>query len=298
MNFMQSRSYEIFKTGSVTFFTASLFFPRKERLDVFNLYAFVRIFDDFVDSVPQKSEDYFNLKSRYYKFLEDGLHGVAEGSLNEVRGSLNKIDGDQNSNDQILINFIELQKKCNFDQEWLDAFFTSMEMDMNHDKEYIKIQDTEKYIYGSAEVIGLMMARVFHLPDSLQESAQYLGKAFQYMNMIRDIAEDILLGRSYLPKENYQSFGLNALTETEARHKPELFQKFIREEILRYRHWRAEAEKGFAGIPKRFRIPIQAASDMFDHTINLIEQDPLIVFKMKIKPSKARVVYTVIKSIY
>ncbi len=56
---------EIFKNGSVTYYNSSYFFPPRVREDVTKLYAFVRIFDDLVDSVPQRVEEFYNLRKLY-----------------------------------------------------------------------------------------------------------------------------------------------------------------------------------------------------------------------------------------
>ncbi len=267
---MDNRAYNIFKNGSVTFFTASLFFPKHIKEDVFNLYAFVRVFDDFIDAIPQDEHSYMKLKLEYHAALV-GNH----------------------TDNSVLQNFIELQDRHQFDQQWVDAFFTSMEMDM-HKSDYWTLEQTLKYIYGSAEVIGLMMARIMNLPNASHPYAQSLGRAFQYMNMIRDIAQDQKLSRTYLPKEEYQKFGLENLTEGEAKAKPEQFAKFIQTEIERYRGWRQEASIGLRYIPKRMRVPIEAATEMFDYTMSHVERNPLQVYSKQLKPGRLRVLWAAV----
>ncbi|MEM3950161.1 squalene/phytoene synthase family protein, partial [Saccharolobus sp.] len=63
---MVQKLNEIFKKGSITYYNSSYFFPPKVREDVTKLYAFVRVFDDLVDSVPQKVEEFYNLRKLYY----------------------------------------------------------------------------------------------------------------------------------------------------------------------------------------------------------------------------------------
>jgi phytoene synthase len=57
-----------------------------------------------------------------------------------------------------------------------------------------------------------------------------------------------------------------------------------------YRSWQREAEKGFAMIPRRYRIPVQTASDMYEWTARCIERRPQVVFDRKVKPGKARII--------
>ncbi len=271
---MDKLSYKIFKNGSVTFFTASLFFPKKIQEDVFDLYAFVRVFDDFIDSVPQQTAEYYNLKSEYYKAVKGG---VVDNS--------------------IVMRFVELQNQRQFEQPWIDAFFKSMEQDITkHD--YNELSETLDYIYGSAEVIGLMMAKIMKLAPESYPYAKALGKAFQYMNMIRDINEDQKLSRTYLPANHYKQFGLQNLTFEEVNANREQFQKFIQSEIERYWVWRKEAAQGFKFIPKRLRIPVEAAALMFDTTIRKISDNPMLVFNSKVKPTKPEVVVSLVKSIF
>lgn len=260
------KSYNIFKKGSVTFFTASLFFPSKVRAEVFKLYAFVRVFDDFVDNIPQQEKEYFDLKAVYLKALNGTLAG-----------------------NSVVDNFVALQKLRQFPQDQIDAFFSAMEEDLTGTS-YESLADTERYMYGSAEVIGLLMARIMQLPAESYHYSQMLGKAFQYMNFLRDIDEDCLLGRTYIPRSVLQDFGFVALNKEVAHANPDNFKAMMRSEIKRYRTWMAEARAGFHYIPKRYRVAIEAASDMFDYTIDIIEQNPLAVFKNKIKPPRYKII--------
>ncbi|WP_276308956.1 phytoene/squalene synthase family protein [Sphaerochaeta halotolerans] len=113
-----------------------------------------------------------------------------------------------------------------------------------------------------------------------------LGRAMQYINFIRDIAEDNGLGRRYLPLLDTP---LEALSEKEAKKNPEAFSAFIRREIERYQGWQKEAAKGYSYIPRRYRIPIMTATDMYCWTASQIAKDPFIVFESQVKPPKFRI---------
>lgn len=276
----KSVSYEIFKNGSTTFFTATLFFPAVQKKAVFDLYAFVRVFDDFVDCVPPQKTDYFNLKTEYRAVLngESPSSAVSE------------------KNSEVVRNFVKLQKDFDFDQNWIESFFESMEADLTKTS-YATLEETEHYIYGSAEVIGLMMAKIMELDEASFPAAQALGKAFQYMNMIRDVADDIDLGRVYLPESEYKKFGLKEVTKLEAAAKPEQFNEFIHAQIKIYEQWREQAKSGFHFIPSRYLVPIKIALNLFDDTIEKISQNPQIIFERKVKPSKVQIATTAIKQL-
>lgn len=274
----KSVSYEIFKNGSTTFFTATLFFPAVQKKAVFDLYAFVRVFDDFVDCVPPQKIEFFNLKAEYQGVLS------AQSPASSV----------SEKHTEVIRNFVQLQNDFDFDQKWIESFFESMEADLIKTS-YMTMQETEHYIYGSAEVIGLMMAKIMKLDSDSFPAAQALGKAFQYMNMIRDVADDLVLGRTYLPVEEYEKYGLTEISKTEATSKPEQFDKFIQAQIKFYKQWREQAVTGFHFIPRRYLKPIKIALNLFDDTIEEISKNPLVVFERKVKPSKFQIATTVIK---
>jgi phytoene synthase len=197
------------------------------------------------------------------------------------------------SGDPVIDSFIALLKRKNFDPRWVDSFLRSMELDTGK-SEYQNIRETEEYIYGSAEVVGLMMARILDLPAAALEPARYLGKAMQYINFIRDINEDLKLGRTYLPKNEMAQFGLRSLNYEDARANQEQFRRFIKIQIFRYRQWQAQAEEGYRFIPRCYLIPVKTAADMYRWTAETIRRDPLTVYRRVVKPSRARILVRVL----
>lgn len=260
----QTPQYQIFKKGSKTYFNSSLFFPENVRKDVFFLYAFVRVADDFVDNQPQQKDEFYDFKDRY---------------LLARKGKEEK--------DPVIFGFVNLCKRKDIYNEWVDAFLKSMEMDL-YKSTYKTIEETLEYIYGSAEVIGLFMARIMNLPEKSYDAAKMLGRSMQYINFIRDIAEDNDLGRTYLP---INGSGLFSLKRDEVFEMKQTFRLFIREQLIRYYKWQREAELGFHFIPKRYRIAIKTASDMYKWTAGKIEQDPFIIYERKVKPVKAKIIF-------
>jgi phytoene synthase len=257
--------YSIFKRGSRTYFHASLFFPPQVRAEVFTLYAFVRSADDLVDSVPQEVEKFHAFRTRW-----------------------NRAAGGEMTGDPVIDPFASLVRRRDFEPGWVDSFLDSMALDMTKSR-YETMEDLSGYLYGSAEVIGLMMARILGLPDASHPTARLLGRSMQYINFIRDIQEDLGLGRIYLPREEMREFGLSTLSAEEARRAPDAFALFIRSQIDRYRSWEAEAERGFSYIPYRYLIPVKTASELYRWTAAMIDLDPFIVFRVKVRPSLPRI---------
>ena len=260
---------KIYKKGSRTYYNSSIFFPRAVKEDVFKLYAFLRVADDLVDQIPQDTDGFYRFRTAYETALMSG----------------------QPSGDMIIDGFIELAGRKNFDPRWTKAFLDSMEMDLKKTT-YVSLDETLQYTYGSAEVIGLFMSRIIGLPEAIFPNARMLGRAMQYINFIRDIHEDLQMGRTYLPLEDS---GLERLDlEYASAHQPE-FESFIRSQLALYYEWQREAGPFFARLKKSFRIPIQTATEMYLWTARQIERNPFIVYQKKVKPGRFLILGTIIK---
>jgi len=135
------------------------------------------------------------------------------------------------------------------------------------------------------------MAKIMDLDPQSYPFARHLGRAMQYINFIRDIEEDLALGRTYLP---LGGSGLERLDRDYVMGRQDVFCAFIRDHIGLYRRWQQEAERGFAYIPRRCLIPIRTASDMYQWTAERINRDPLIVFQRKVKPAIPRIVVQIV----
>lgn len=263
---------KIFKNGSKTYYYSSFFFPPSVKEDVFKLYSFVRTADDYVDVIPQMKTDFYKFKELYQRSVE----GEATG--NPV------IDG-----------FREVMVKRRFDPKWVESFLGSMEADL-YINSYETLDRLRIYLHGSAEVVGLMMANILDLPEEAHDSAMHLGRAMQFVNFIRDIDEDLGLGRNYFPKVDFEEYNLENLKPEHTRANPDGFVRFVRKQIDRFNEWQVMAEEGFKYIPKRYLIPIKTASEMYKWTGKVIYKDPFIVYDRKVKPSIPLIVATVGKN--
>ena len=161
----------IFSEGSTSYYYSSLFFPENVKKDVFKFYAYVRTADDFVDEKPQDAEGLEEFRRKTMENWESG-----------------------ESDDKIVNYFLEVARKHGFEKEWVEAFLDSMAMDLEK-SEYDTMDETLEYIYGSAEVIGLMMVKILDLDEDAFDSAEKLGRSMQFCNFLRDVREDQELGR-------------------------------------------------------------------------------------------------------
>ena len=205
---------------STSFASATKMLAPSIRQDIYNIYGFVRFADEIVDSF----HDYD--KALLFERFDQDLKNALQDKI-----SLNPI----------LNAFQETVHKFNIEQEHIDAFMKSMRLDLTK-SDYLTDAEYREYIYGSADVVGLMCLTVFVQGDkeqyeSLKESAMSLGSAFQKVNFLRDLKADFEgLSRTYFPDTN--------LHELDEASKQSIIAD-IEEDF----------EKGLAGIN---RLPIEA----------------------------------------
>lgn len=269
---------QIFKSGSRTHYLSSLFFPRKIREDVFRLYSFVRIADDYVDEQPSKPEELRKLRDLWKRAQSDDTFDTATHIDDPI-------------NHRVIKNLMHVVRKYKIEPSWVDSFFDSMQLDINNTV-YKTLEDLLHYTHGSAEVIGLMMARIMGLPEELDEAAMMQGRAMQYINFIRDINEDTKLKRQYFPSEDLMKYSLPNLQHASAQAHPEEFGAFVQFQLQRYIEWQYKAELVMNHIPRRRRIPLQTATAMYAWTAQQIKKDPFVIYRKKLKPSRWRVITT------
>lgn len=265
-----------FKRGSKTFYYSTRFFPKRLRRDIARLYSFLRIADDYVDEAPTQPEKISDLEQQYRQAIKTEHFDPTTHAWDD-------------HDTKIVKNMVRLTHRYKFEPEWVLSFLGSMKSDIKP-RARATLEHSLDYVHGTAEVVGLMMARLMKLPEEAWEAARLQGRAMQWLNFIRDLKEDVAKGRHYFPESDLKAAGLGDLSEETARANPEAFKKFIDIQLKRYRDWQTEAEKGYEHIPRRFRVPLQTAVEMFNWTADVIEKNPLIVFKKKVKPISFRVV--------
>ena len=224
---------------STSFSSAIRLLHKDLRTPVYNIYGFVRFADEIVDTFHN-----YDQKSLLTEFKLQTYDAIDKGiSLNPI-----------------LQSFQETVNQYGIARHLIDAFFTSMEQDL-YKLEYDK-QTYNEYIYGSAEVVGLMCLYVFcegdqKMYESLKPYAQSLGAAFQKVNFLRDLKADTqTLERMYFPGCNFLSF-----TETEKRQ--------IEADILNdFEH----AYDGILKLPMKARFGVYVAFKYYMTLFNKIRK--------------------------
>jgi phytoene/squalene synthetase len=184
-----SCSEKVTKTYSTSFSLATRLLSQNIRRDIYNIYGFVRFADEIVDSFHDydKKELFKDFSIDLDKALKNKIH------LNPILNS-----------------FQHTFHKYDIDISLVDAFMKSMKMDLSK-KKYSTVKEFKEYIYGSADVVGLMCLKVFvqgnqKLFLSLKENAMSLGSAFQKVNFLRDLKADKEdLNRSYFPNTSFKN---------------------------------------------------------------------------------------------
>ncbi len=185
----QNCSRIVTESYSTSFSSAIKMLHKDLRQPVFNIYGFVRFADEIVDTFHDHDKEFLlqQFRTETYDAIKRGI------SLNPILNS-----------------FQRTVNEFNIDHKLIDAFFHSMEMDLN--KKVYDCQGYKEYIYGSAEAVGLMCLYVFcegkkEMYEQLESAARSLGAAFQKVNFLRDIKADFNgLARVYFPGCDFNNF--------------------------------------------------------------------------------------------
>lgn len=237
----------ITKKYSTSFSMAVRLLDKSIRQDVYNIYGFVRVADEIVDSFdgyPQ--EDILNrFEEELWLSLKIGIS--ANPVINAFQNTIVKYD--------ISISLVK-------------AFMKSMRADISK-KVYKNKDEIDEYIYGSADVVGLMCLKIFVKGSQsrykqLEASAIKLGSAFQKVNFLRDLSQDFEeLDRTYFPNIDPRNF-------------KDSDKKVIIEEI---ENDFKIAKEGILKLPKESRLGVYLAYKYYSNLLKKIVHTPAIVLK-------------------
>ena len=183
-------SKNVTNSYSTSFSLATKMLSKSIRQDIYNIYGFVRFADEIVDTFHD-----YDKKELLNRFIDELNYSLK-----------NKI-----STNPILNSFQHTVNKYKIDYRLIDSFLISMKMDLKKIK-YNSEKEYKEYIYGSADVVGLMCLKVFVSGDEetfkkLKPSAMALGSAFQKVNFLRDLNADFHdLNRTYFPNLDFKDF--------------------------------------------------------------------------------------------
>ncbi len=254
----------ITKNYSTSFSMGIMLFDKDIRLPIYNLYGFVRFADEIVDTYA--GEDKALLLD---EFKQETFKAI------ERRVSFNPV----------LHSFQEVVNNYNIDHDLITSFLNSMEMDLDmnlHNDESYK-----EYIYGSAEVVGLMCLKIFVKNDadmynSLKPYASALGSAFQKVNFLRDIKSDFAdRGRIYFPGVDFSTFSEDDKILIEA----DILSEFD------------YAKEGIKRLPKNCRLGVYSAYKYYLKLFDKIKAKPArVLLNERIRVPNGEKIYLLTKS--
>jgi phytoene/squalene synthetase len=260
----QECSQVITNRYSTSFSLGIKMFDKGLRLPIYAIYGFVRFADEIVDTFHQHDKALL-----LQRFKEDTYLAIEE------RISLNPV----------LNAFQEVVHQYNIELELIEAFLFSMEMDLHFDRYEDSLY--KKYIYGSAEVVGLMCLRVFCKGDEVQyqalkPAACSLGSAFQKVNFLRDMKSDYQeRGRVYFPGVNYLEFDNEIKSQIEA----DIQQDFD------------DAYKGILNLPKNCRFGVYVAYKYYLNLFKKIQKSPAErITQERVRVNDSKKVFILFKS--
>jgi phytoene/squalene synthetase len=239
-------------------------FQKKYQEPIYNLYGFVRFADEIVDTFHDQDKALL-----LEEFKKDTWLAI------DRKLSLNPV----------LQSFQEVVNQYGIEKELIEAFLKSMEMDLHH-QDYQ--QDLyEEYIYGSAEVVGLMCLRVFcegddEMYQALKKPACKLGSAFQKVNFLRDMKSDFdIRERVYFPGIDFLSFNEAQKKAIEADIKADF----------------DEAYEGIKRLPKGARFGVYLAYIYYLKLLNKIARTPASeITKRRLRVHDSRKAYLLLSS--
>mgnify|MGYP005645034093 FL=1 len=239
----------ITKKYSTSFSIAVNLLSSNIREAIYNIYGFVRVADEIVDSFEEypKEELLDRFEEEYRYSLKVGIS--TNPVINAFQGTVSKY---------------------NIDHALVDSFLKSMRTDLEK-QNYDNQEEIDNYIYGSADVVGLMCLKVFVQGDdekynNLKEPAMKLGSAFQKVNFLRDLNEDFEnLNRSYFPNINPNNF----TEEDKSKVLLEINNDF------------EEAYKGIVKLPKEAKLAVYVAYKYYFNLLHKIERTPSKTLKEK-----------------
>lgn len=248
-----------------SFYRATCLLPPSRRPDVWALYAFTRVTDDLVDD---PDADRATRAAR----LETWTRHAVE--------CLRRDTAPDTALEPVLAATWHTMRRLDLPLGLLEEFFASMRLDLDV-QTYPTWGDLQHYMRGSAAVIGELMAPVLGAgPEALPHAAA-LGEAFQLTNFVRDVREDLALGRVYLPQDDLAAHGVSVSDLRDCADDETVtpaVRGVLERQIERARDLYAAAEPGVAMLDPSARPCIRVAIRLYSQILVEIERAGMNVF--------------------
>jgi phytoene synthase len=252
-----ARCRDLHRQYGTTYFYATQRFSPAIRRRVHALYGFVRLPDEWVDN-PDGNDPAGQL-ANYRRELLVGLSG-------------------ERPSEPVLRAFCEVAREVQLPPDEPLLFLDAMVQDLSIAR-YSDYAALRHYMRGSASAVGLMMCEMLEAGANpvMLDAAQALGEAMQLTNFLRDIREDLVRGRIYLPQDEMASFGVTENDLQEARVTP-AFVALMKFEIDRARALYRQADAGIPLLPTSAQKAVRLARVLYSRILDRIEQRQYDVF--------------------
>lgn len=250
-----------------TYYWGALLLPRRQRRDVYAVYALCRLADDIVDE-PDKVD---------LSVPRDGTPGERLAAFETLFfGALTKGDDDE----PVMAAVVDSIRRRGTDPECFRRFFRAMELDLTRSTWATWDELRTEYMEGSAAIIGEMMLPVLEpLSADARGPARALGNAFQLTNFLRDVGEDLDRGRVYLPQDDLARHG----ADPASRRVTPQWRAFMAEQVARNRALYAAARIGLDALPPASRRCVATALELYSRILDLIEAADYDVFSGRLR---------------
>ncbi|HEY1264823.1 MAG TPA: phytoene/squalene synthase family protein [Terriglobales bacterium] len=263
----------IARAAAKNFYYAFLVLPKSKRDALCAVYAYMRRCDDIADD---SSAALAERRNRLAAWLE----------------SLHRVQAGQPTDDPVLLGLTDAQRRFSIPAELLDQLAHGTAMDVEEQVElaaaatphiqYKSFHDLCFYCYRVASVVGLVCIRVFGYRDPKAEQlAERLGLAFQLTNIIRDVKEDLEMGRIYLPQEDLKKFGVSLLQLTTAPGS-ESVRALLAAEADRAREFYASADELVHLIDEDSQPALWVLATIYRRLLERIAGQQYDVFKQRV----------------
>jgi 15-cis-phytoene synthase len=243
---------KLYAAHGKTYYLATLLLPPAKRPYVWALYGFARYADEFVDSLESPDPQ---------ALLDWGAAFLAGLTAEPASGT---------ARHPVSLAMTNTMRRWHIPRAHVEAFLESMRMDITVTG-YATYAHLEKYMYGSASVIGLQMLPILEpVTPEATPRARALGEAFQMSNFIRDVGEDLKRGRVYLPQEDLDLFGVTREILERGVVTPPV-RELLRFEIERTRGLYAFAEPGIDMLHPTSRDCVRTAFTLYRAILDAVE---------------------------
>ena len=271
------KAKEIMAHHGTSYFLATRFFPKEIAEKVMVLYAFVRIPDEYVDNPVSGSDP----KALLTEWKDNWLQTIDTGKSAEWAQQA----------------MYDIHIEHSIPWEYSIAFIDAMISDVDFVQPE-KYADLQTYMYGSAEVVGIMMTYIVGFREGAIPYAKLLGEAMQLGNFLRDVGEDYRdRGRIYIPKEILDVYGISH-ADIAAGAITENWRMCMQYLITKNRELYKQANQGIQLLAPHAQKPVLFASAMYETILKEIEKSDYDVFSKRNRVSKLGKIWCILVALW